>query len=80
MSSAAYYNACNHAHEVHAGVGSTTEYGLTLHTTASRTLYQFLGDPEVSPATAGGRFGSVTSIATRAQRNWGPASYRHPVF
>jgi hypothetical protein len=42
----AYYNACNHAHEVHAGVGSTTEYGLTLHTTASRTLYQFLGDPK----------------------------------
>ena len=46
VSSAAYYNACNHAHEVHAGVGSTTEYGLTLHTTASRTLYQFLGDPK----------------------------------
>lgn len=45
VSSAAYYNACNHAHEVHAGVGSTTEYGLTLHTTASRTLYQLLGDP-----------------------------------
>ena len=45
VSSVAYYNACNHAHEVHAGVGSTTEYGLTLHTTASRTLYQFLGDP-----------------------------------
>lgn len=46
VSSAAYYHACNHAHEVHAGVGSTTEYGLTLHTTASRTLYQFLGDPQ----------------------------------
>ncbi len=46
VSSVAYYNACNHAHEVHAGVGSTTEYGLTLHTTASRTLYQFLGDPK----------------------------------
>ena len=46
VSSAAYYNACNHAHEVHAGVGSTTEYGLTLHTTASRTLYHLLGDPK----------------------------------
>ncbi len=46
VSSVAYYNACTHAHEVHAGVGSTTEYGLTLHTTASRTLYQFLGDPK----------------------------------
>jgi hypothetical protein len=22
-----------------------TEYGLTLHTTASRTLYHYLGDP-----------------------------------
>ena len=41
-----YYEACNYAHEVHAGVGSMTEYGLTLHTTASRTLYHYLGDPK----------------------------------
>ena len=41
-----YYQACNYAHEVHAGVGSMTEYGLTLHTTASRTLYGYLGDPK----------------------------------
>jgi alkylation response protein AidB-like acyl-CoA dehydrogenase len=46
VSSEAYYQACNHAHEVHAGVGSMTEYGLTLHTTASRTLYHYLGDPK----------------------------------
>ena len=45
VSSEAYYQACNYAHEVHAGVGSMTEYGLTLHTAASRTLYHYLGDP-----------------------------------
>ena len=43
--SEAYYQACNYAHEVHAGVGVMTEYGLTLHTKMSRTLYHFLGDP-----------------------------------
>ena len=46
VGSDAYYQACIFAHEVHAGVGSMTEYGLTLHTTASRTLYHFLGDPQ----------------------------------
>ena len=45
VGSEAYYQACNYAHEVHAGVGSMTEYGLTLHTSASRTLYHYLGDP-----------------------------------
>ena len=46
VGSEGYYEACNYAHEVHAGVGSMTEYGLTLHTTASRTLYHYLGDPK----------------------------------
>ena len=46
VGSEAYHQACNFAHEVHAGVGSMTEYGLTLHTTASRTLYHYLGDPK----------------------------------
>ena len=46
VGSEGYYQACNYAHEVHAGVGSMTEYGLTLHTTASRTLYHYLGDPK----------------------------------
>ena len=46
VGSEAYYQACNYAHEVHAGLGSMTEYGLTLHTTASRTLYHYLGDPK----------------------------------
>ncbi len=45
VASEGYYEACNYAHEVHAGVGSMTEYGLTLHTAASRTLYHFLGAP-----------------------------------
>ena len=45
VSSEAYYQACNYAHEVHAGVGSMTEYGLTLHTKMARTLYHYLGDP-----------------------------------
>ena len=47
VASEGYYEACNFAHEVHAGVGSMTEYGLTLHTTASRTLYNYLGDPKL---------------------------------
>ena len=40
-----YYQACNAAHEVHAGVGVMRDYGLTLHTKMSRTLYHQLGDP-----------------------------------
>ena len=47
VGSTAYHEACNFAHEVHAGVGSMTEYGLTLHTAASRTLYHYLGEPKV---------------------------------
>ncbi|MCI0437978.1 MAG: acyl-CoA/acyl-ACP dehydrogenase [Chloroflexi bacterium] len=45
VASEAYYQACNGAHEVHAGVGVSREYGLTLHTKMSRTLYSYLGDP-----------------------------------
>ncbi len=45
VSSEAYYQACNYAQEVHAGVGVMREYGLTLHSKMSRTLYHFLGDP-----------------------------------
>ena len=45
VGSEAYHQACNYAHEVHAGLGGMTEYGLTLHTTASRTLYHYLGNP-----------------------------------
>jgi len=41
----AYLEACNAAHEVHAGMGSLTEYGLAAHTQMSRTLFHYLGDP-----------------------------------
>ena len=41
----ACYQSCNAAHEVHAGLGIMREYGLTLHTKMSRTLYHYLGDP-----------------------------------
>lgn len=44
-SSDAYVEAANAAHEVHAGIGSDPDFGLTLYTQASRTLYAFLGDP-----------------------------------
>ena len=37
VSSEGYYDACNHAREVHAGVGSTTEYVLILYTAALYT-------------------------------------------
>jgi alkylation response protein AidB-like acyl-CoA dehydrogenase len=45
VSSEAYLEACNAAHEVHAGQGSLIEYGLAAHTQMSRTLFSYLGDP-----------------------------------
>ena len=45
VSSEAYLEACNAAHEVHAGQGSLLEYGLVAHTQMSRTLFAYLGDP-----------------------------------
>jgi alkylation response protein AidB-like acyl-CoA dehydrogenase len=44
VTSEAYLKVCDGAHEVHAGVGVIREYGLTLHTQRSRTLYHLLGD------------------------------------
>ena len=41
----AYYLSCNEAHEVHAAIGTSTEYGLVPHTKMSRALYPYLGDP-----------------------------------
>jgi alkylation response protein AidB-like acyl-CoA dehydrogenase len=41
----AHWEACNLAHEVHAGLGSDTQFGLAKHTYVSRSLYAFLGDP-----------------------------------
>jgi alkylation response protein AidB-like acyl-CoA dehydrogenase len=45
VASEAYYHGCNSAHDVHAGLGIVREYGLTLHTKLSRTLYHYLGSP-----------------------------------
>ena len=45
VASESYLEACNAAHEVHAGMGSLNEYGLSAHTQMSRTLFHHLGDP-----------------------------------
>jgi alkylation response protein AidB-like acyl-CoA dehydrogenase len=45
VASEAYYDACQSAHDVHAGAGIMKEYPLHLHTKKSRTLYHYLGDP-----------------------------------
>jgi alkylation response protein AidB-like acyl-CoA dehydrogenase len=47
VTSEAYLKVCDGGHEVHAGVGVIREYGLTLHTHRSRSLYHFLGDPRL---------------------------------
>ena len=44
VTSEATLKVCAGGHEVHAGVGVMREYGLTLHTQRSRTLYHCLGD------------------------------------
>lgn len=45
VSSEGYMTATDMAHEVHAGMGVLREYGLTLHTKMSRSLYHTLGSP-----------------------------------
>ena len=47
VSSESYMHACDYAHEVHAGIGVSREYGLTLHTRMSRSLYHCLGAPKM---------------------------------
>ena len=47
VASEGYLRACDFAHEVHAGIGVVREYGLTLHTKMSRSLYHCLGAPKV---------------------------------
>jgi len=42
----AHMEACNAAHQVQAGIGSPHEYGLTLDTQLSRTLFNYLGEPK----------------------------------
>jgi alkylation response protein AidB-like acyl-CoA dehydrogenase len=45
LASEGYRKACDFSHEVHAGTGVMREYGLTLYTRGSRSLYAALGDP-----------------------------------
>jgi len=47
VASESYLRACDFGHEVHAGIGVMREYGLTLHTKLSRTLYHCLGAPSL---------------------------------
>ena len=47
VASESYMGACDFAHEVHAGIGVVREYGLTLHTKMSRSLYHCLGAPNL---------------------------------
>lgn len=47
VASESYMRACDFGHEVHAGIGVVREYGLTLHTKMSRSLYHCLGAPKV---------------------------------
>lgn len=47
VASESYMRACDFAHEVHAGIGVVREYGLTLHTKMSRSLYHCLGAPRL---------------------------------
>ena len=47
VASESYLRACDFAHEVHAGMGVIREYGLTLHTKMSRSLYHCLGAPKL---------------------------------
>jgi len=46
VSSESYMRATDFGHEVHAGIGVSREYGLTLHTKMSRSLYACLGAPK----------------------------------
>ncbi len=47
VASESYMRACDYAHEVHAGIGVSREYGLTLHTKMSRSLFHCLGAPRL---------------------------------
>lgn len=40
-----HWEACNFAHEIHAGIGVDMQYNLAKHTYLSRSLYTFLGEP-----------------------------------
>ncbi|MBT5110589.1 MAG: acyl-CoA/acyl-ACP dehydrogenase [Rhodospirillaceae bacterium] len=45
VASDSYIHAVDYGHEVHAGIGVVREYGLTMHSKMSRSLFHFLGAP-----------------------------------
>ena len=70
VASESYLEACNAAHEVHAGQGSLTEYGLAAHTQMSRTLFSYLGDPRWHKR----RMADALELVVRAEALGGEAS------
>jgi alkylation response protein AidB-like acyl-CoA dehydrogenase len=61
VASESYMRACDFGHEVHAGIGVMREYGLTLHTKMSRSLYHCLGSPKDHRRRLEHALGLVTS-------------------
>ncbi|NKB58422.1 MAG: hypothetical protein GKS00_19010 [Alphaproteobacteria bacterium] len=61
LASDGYLRACDFTHEVHAGIGVMREYGLTLHTKMSRSLYHCLGAPKYHRKRMEGALG-LTSL------------------
>jgi alkylation response protein AidB-like acyl-CoA dehydrogenase len=61
VASESYMRACDFAHEVHAGIGVVREYGLTLHTKMSRSLYHCLGAPGFHRKRLEGALGLVST-------------------
>jgi alkylation response protein AidB-like acyl-CoA dehydrogenase len=45
VASEAYWEVCTLAHQVFSGVSYSVEHPISFHTRASRSLYNFLGDP-----------------------------------
>jgi alkylation response protein AidB-like acyl-CoA dehydrogenase len=45
IASESYLTCTDFAHKIHGGIGVDPQYGLTLHTQMSRSLYNFLGHP-----------------------------------
>ena len=46
LASEGFYQTCESAHHVHAGIGSVKDHGLYLYTKASHSLYHYLGSPD----------------------------------
>jgi alkylation response protein AidB-like acyl-CoA dehydrogenase len=44
VASVGFADACDHSHNVHGGIGTDMEFGLTQYTARARTLQHYLGD------------------------------------